>query len=42
MWPTFDASLAMEMMAFASPEAREGYEALRDGRRPAYGPASEI
>jgi len=34
MWPTFDASLALEMLNFAGPDAREGVAALRE-RRPA-------
>lgn len=36
MWPTFDASLAMEMFAFSGPEAQEGYKALTEKRKPVY------
>ena len=32
--PTFDLSLALEMLGFAGPEPEEGVEALREKRRP--------
>jgi enoyl-CoA hydratase len=34
MWPTFDASLALEMLGFAGPDAREGATALKERRKP--------
>jgi enoyl-CoA hydratase len=37
MWPTFDASLALEMLGFCGPEGREGVRALVERRRPAFG-----
>ena len=40
MWPTFDASLALEMFSFAGPEAQEGIAALTERRRPKYDPDS--
>ena len=36
--PAFDASLALEMMGFAGPEAREGRAALVEKRRPDFDP----
>lgn len=36
--PTFDASLAMEMMGFSGPEAKEGMTALVEKRRPKFDP----
>lgn len=36
--PTFDASLALEMLGFTGPEVREGIAALREKRRPAFPP----
>jgi len=36
MWPTFDASLALEIFGFGGPEAREGVAALTERRRPIY------
>jgi enoyl-CoA hydratase len=36
--PTFDASLALEMMGFAGPDAREGIAALREKRPPRFDP----
>jgi enoyl-CoA hydratase len=40
MWPTFDASLALEMFGFAGPEAQEGIAALTERRKPKYDPNS--
>jgi enoyl-CoA hydratase len=40
MWPTFDASLALEMLGFSSDEAREGASALKERRPPAFDPNS--
>lgn len=34
MWPSFDASLALEIMGFGGAEGREGVTALIDRRRP--------
>jgi enoyl-CoA hydratase len=36
--PTFDASLALEMMGFSGPEVAEGLAAHREKRRPAFDP----
>ena len=36
MWPTFDASLALEMLGFAGPDAREGAAALKERRKPRF------
>jgi enoyl-CoA hydratase len=36
MWPTFDASLALEMLGFAGPEAQEGIAALTERRKPKF------
>ena len=36
MWPTFDASLALEMLGFAGPDAREGVAALQERRKPRF------
>lgn len=36
MWPTFDASLALEMLGFAGPDAREGVAALQERRPPRF------
>jgi len=36
MWPTFDASLALEMLNFAGPDAREGVAALKEHRDPRF------
>ena len=36
MWPTFDASLALEMLGFAGPDAREGATALQERRKPKF------
>jgi enoyl-CoA hydratase len=35
--PTFDASLALEMMGFAGPDVREGTASLRERRAPRFG-----
>ncbi len=37
-WPAFEHSLAMEILGFASPEAREGFEALGERRTPVFAP----
>jgi enoyl-CoA hydratase len=34
--PTFDASLALEMMGFTGPEVKEGLSALREKREPKF------
>lgn len=34
--PTFDASLAFEMLGFASDEAREGFAAVKEKRKPVF------
>lgn len=39
MWPTFDASLALEILGFSSPDAREGVAALKERRQPRFGPS---
>lgn len=36
-WPAFEHSLALEMMGFASADAREGLAALQDKRAPRFG-----
>ena len=36
--PTFDASLAMEMMGFTGPEVKEGLASLREKRNPSFPP----
>ena len=41
-WPIFDASMALEMMSFAGPEAREGLSAYIEKRRPFFNPYSPI
>lgn len=35
-WPGFEHSLALEILGFSSPEAREGFEALQDKRAPRF------
>jgi enoyl-CoA hydratase len=35
--PTFDASLALEMLGFSGADAREGIAALREKRKPEFG-----
>jgi enoyl-CoA hydratase len=37
--PSFDASLAMEILGFTGPEVKEGLAALREKRNPAFPPA---
>ena len=40
--PTFDASVALEMLGFGGPDAKEGIAAIREKRDPRFsGPASE-
>ena len=34
--PTFDASVALEMMGFTGPDIREGVQAIRDKRNPVF------
>jgi enoyl-CoA hydratase len=34
--PIFESSLAMEMLGFFSDDAREGYAAMREKRRPKF------
>ncbi|MCL4765141.1 MAG: enoyl-CoA hydratase/isomerase family protein [Hyphomicrobiaceae bacterium] len=36
--PTFDASLALEFLGFSGPEVQEGVAALKEKRRPQFGP----
>jgi enoyl-CoA hydratase len=40
--PTFDASLALEMLGFAGPEPREGLASLKEKRQPRFNPKSPI
>lgn len=40
--PTFDTSLALEMLGFTGPDVREGIASLREKRRPAFGPDSPL
>ncbi|MDV6033387.1 MAG: enoyl-CoA hydratase/isomerase family protein [Phycisphaera sp. RhM] len=40
--PAFDASTALEMLGFASPEAVEGVRAHREKRRPKFDPDSPV
>src|SRR5262252_8215050 len=35
--PTFDASLALEMLGFSGPDVREGAKSLREKRKPEFG-----
>lgn len=42
MGPTFDASLALEVMGFSGPEVKEGLASHREKRRPAFPPDSPI
>jgi len=37
--PTFDASLALEMLGFSGPDVREGLASLRQKRSPNFGPS---
>ena len=39
--PSFDASLALEMLGFTGPEAKEGVASLRQKRKPAFPPPPE-
>jgi enoyl-CoA hydratase len=36
--PTFDASMALEMLGFTGPEAREGAASHREKRTPVFPP----
>ena len=38
--PTFDASLALEMLGFSGPDVREGAKSLREKRAPTFDPKS--
>jgi len=40
--PTFDASLALEFLGFAGPEAREGLAALKEKRPAKFDPRSPV
>ena len=42
MGPSFDASVALEMLGFAGPEVREGLASLREKRPPKFDPTSNI
>jgi enoyl-CoA hydratase len=42
MGPSFDASLALEMLGFTGPEAVEGVSSLREKRAPNFDPRSEV
>lgn len=42
MGPTFDTSLALEILGFTGPEAKEGLASLKEKRRPAFDPKSGI
>ena len=42
MGPSFDASLALEMLGFTGPEVVEGVAALREKRAPNFDPRSEV
>jgi enoyl-CoA hydratase len=39
--PSFDASLALEMLGFTGPDAREGLASLREKRKPSFPPEPE-
>jgi enoyl-CoA hydratase len=41
-WPAFEASLAFGILGFTSPEAREGLDALKEKRAPAFNPISYV
>jgi enoyl-CoA hydratase len=41
-WPAFEASLAFGILGFTSPEAREGLDALKEKRAPAFNPVSYV
>ena len=40
--PTFDTSLALEMLGFSSPGVKEGLAAHREKRRPSFDPKSPL
>ncbi|RYF24904.1 MAG: enoyl-CoA hydratase, partial [Comamonadaceae bacterium] len=40
--PTFDASLALEMMGFSGPEVGEGLASLREKRQPDFKSQSPV
>lgn len=40
--PTFDASLALEMLGFGGPEAREGLASYQEKRKPGFSQKSEV
>ncbi|CAM5206055.1 Enoyl-CoA hydratase OS=Castellaniella defragrans OX=75697 GN=HNR28_002552 PE=3 SV=1 [Castellaniella defragrans] len=40
--PLFDTSLALEILGFAGPDAREGLASLREHRKPKFAPESPI
>lgn len=40
--PTFDASMALELLGFTGPEVKEGVKALREKRQPVFDPKSEF
>src|ERR1700736_3525442 len=42
MGPTFDASLALEMLGFGGPEVKEGLASHLEKRRPAFPPGSPL
>ncbi len=42
MGPSFDASLALEMLGFTGPEVVEGVSSLREKRAPNFDPRSEV
>jgi len=42
MGPTFDASLALEFMGFASPDVKEGLASHLEKRKPSFSPESPL
>jgi enoyl-CoA hydratase len=42
MGPTFDASLALEMLGFTGPEVKEGLASHLEKRHPAFPPSSPV
>ena len=40
--PSFDASLALEMVGFSGPEAKEGVASLREKRKPSFPPPGDF
>jgi enoyl-CoA hydratase len=40
--PTFDTSLALEMLGFSGPDVREGARSLREKRAPTFDPKSPV